>query len=90
MPIAGYKNGIPIAVNDDYHEYIEEVAIEGQTSFQLDYDITAQHEIEIDIDGRDQPIENVNWTRDVDLNKINLSEGLHIGSVFKAKIRILI
>lgn len=89
MSIAGYINGIPVAASEEHHDYVEVVATEGQTEFTIDYDITADHKIEIDLDGRDQPVEGVNWTRDVVNNKIILSEGVHVGSVFKAKIHIL-
>jgi hypothetical protein len=89
MPIAGYIHGIPVAASSEYHDYIETVAVEGKTEFTLDYDITADHRIEIDIDGRNEPLEGTNWTRNVAANKIILAEGIHVSSVFKARIHIL-
>lgn len=92
MSIGSYSGGIPILYTEvtplEFHDYTVTVTMEGQTDFVLDHTITADTKIDVEIDGRDEPIEGVNWTRDVAHNKIILSEGMHVDSVFKARIYI--
>jgi hypothetical protein len=69
-----------------FYDYVEEVSGSSKTVFSLGMDIDASHKIDVSIDGRDQPRENTNWTRDIDANTITTSESVQIGSVFKARI----
>ena len=72
-----------------FHDYLETVSGSAKTVFNLDYDIIAEHKIDVSIDGRKQPIENTHWTRDVVNNRITLSEAAQVGSVFEARIHLI-
>lgn len=69
-----------------FTDYIEEVSGSQKTEFNIGLDIDANHKIDVSIDGRDQPIENTNWTRDVVNNKITTASPVEVGKVFKARI----
>lgn len=69
-----------------FTDVVETVTGSAKTVFSLGVDIDAVHKIDVSIDGRDQPIENTHWTRDIGANTITTSEAVNIGSVFKARI----
>lgn len=69
-----------------FHDYVETVSGSAKTVFQLDMTIDANHQIDIYVDGREQPIENTHWTRNTGLGQITTTSAVNIGSVFKARI----
>ena len=69
-----------------FQDVVETVSGSSKTTFALGVDIDANHVIDVSIDGRYQPIENVHWTRDTDTNEIIMSESINVGSTFKARI----
>ena len=72
-----------------FYDYLETVSGSAKTEFTLDYDILAGHKIDVEVDGRGQPIENTHWTRDVVNNKITTTEAVQVGSVFMARIHLI-
>lgn len=69
-----------------FHDYVETVTGSPKTVFNLDIDIDADHAVDVDIDGRNQPLENTHWTRDIVNNRITMSENVNVTSIFKARI----
>ena len=69
-----------------FYDYVEQVSGSAKTVFSLGMDIDALHKIDVEVDGRGQPIENTHWTRDIDANTITTSESVQVGSTFKARI----
>lgn len=69
-----------------YHDYIETVSGSAKTTFNLDYDIDAAHSMDVEIDGRGQPIEGTHWDRDITNNQIIMSGPVNVDSVFKCRI----
>lgn len=69
-----------------FHDYVETVTGSAKTVFQLDITIDADHVIDVDVDGRNQPIENTHWSRNTGLAQITTTSAVNIGSVFKARI----
>lgn len=72
-----------------FTDVVETVSGEAKTVFTLGVNITADHKIDVSVDGRGQPIENTHWSRDVETNTITTSEPVNVGSVFKARIYLL-
>ena len=72
-----------------FHDYVETVSGSAKAEFTLNKTITADHKIDISIDGRDQPVEDTQWSRDVETNKITMSEAIPVGKTFKARIYLI-
>ena len=69
-----------------FTDYIETVVGSAKSTFTIGVDIDALHKLDVSIDGRDQPIENTHWTRDVSANTVTMSEPIKVGSIFKCRI----
>lgn len=70
-----------------FTDYIETVTGSAKTTFTLDKAIDSAHAIDVDIDGRNQPIEGTHWTRtNGDPGEIVMASAVNVGSVFKARI----
>lgn len=69
-----------------FQDYVETVSGSAKSVFSIGIDIDAPHKIDVSIDGRDQPIENTHWSRDISTNTITTSEPVNVGSVFKARV----
>lgn len=69
-----------------FQDYVETVSGSAKTVFSIGVDIDADHKVDVSIDGRDQPIENTNWSRDNSANTITTAEPVNVGSVFKARV----
>jgi len=69
-----------------FQDYVETVSGSAKTVFSTGIDFDAAHKIDVSIDGRDQPIENTNWSRDNSANTITTAEPVNVGSVFKARV----
>ena len=95
MSIGTYDHGIPVFYPEitpvqEFYDYVETVTTEGKTTFTISgVTLTSAQKIDVSVDGRDEPIEGTNWTRNVSANQIILSDGIHVDSVFKARIYLL-
>jgi len=68
-------------------DYIETVAGSAKTTFTLAIPIDSAHAIDVDIDGRNQPIEDTHWSRTTgDPGEIVMAEAIPVGKVFKARV----
>jgi hypothetical protein len=71
-----------------FTDFKETVAGSAKTTFTLTgFTLDATYAVDVEIDGRDQPIEGTQWTRVNDNpGQIVMSENINIGSTFKCRI----
>lgn len=70
-----------------FTDYIETVTGSAKTTFTLAVDIDSGHAIDVDIDGRNQPIEGTHWTRtNGSPGEIVMAEAIPVGKIFKARV----
>lgn len=69
-------------------DFIAEVTGSAKTTFTLtDFNLDATYAIDVDIDGRNQPIEGTQWTRvNANPGQIVMSEAVNVGSTFKCRV----
>lgn len=69
-----------------FQDYVETVSGSSKTVFSIGVDIDADHKMDVEIDGRGQPIEGTHWSRDITNNQIIMTGPINVGSVFKCRI----